>query len=178
MSQNNQFVSHSAPAAQFPIGQGSMGANLDGELLLWGGLQTQPDGQHLILPTGHVYAFSSNALWDKTRSFWDIKNSFSHKQGSELSERASEHMSAVEGASEVSSPEQAVRANKRMDKQVAQYLRLVFCLSQTTVHWRHWGHLVATQGRNTILWQGCTWICWWGIRWRHITHLHVLIGWP
>ena len=28
-----------------------------------------------------------NALWDKTRSFWDINNSLSHKRGSEQSER-------------------------------------------------------------------------------------------
>ena len=32
----------------------------------------------------------NSALWDKTRSFWDIKNSLSHKQGSEQIERANE----------------------------------------------------------------------------------------
>ena len=47
------------------------------------------------------------ALWDKTRSFWDIKNPLSHERGSERSERASERVSAAEGASEASSPEQA-----------------------------------------------------------------------
>ena len=30
------------------------------------------------------------ALWDKTRSFWDVKNSLSHERGSERSERANE----------------------------------------------------------------------------------------
>ena len=45
-------------------------------------------------------------------------------------------MSAAEGASEASSPEQAnewaVRANEQMDERVAQYLRLNSCLFQTT----------------------------------------------
>ena len=45
------------------------------------------------------------ALWDKTRSFWNIKNSLSHERGSERSERASERVS---GASE--------RANGRNTK--------------------------------------------------------------
>ena len=48
----------------------------------------------------------SIALWDKTRSFWDIKNSFSHEQGSEQNERASKRVSAAESASKASSPEQ------------------------------------------------------------------------
>ena len=47
-------------------------------------------------------------------------------------------VSAAEGASKTSSPEQAnelaVRANERTDEQVAQYLRLYSCLFQTTVH--------------------------------------------
>ena len=46
-------------------------------------------------------------------------------------------MSAAEGASEASSPEQAnewaVRANERTDERVAQYLRLDSCLFQTIV---------------------------------------------
>ena len=46
----------------------------------------------------------AKALWDITRSFWDIKNFLSHKRGSERSERASEQVSA---ASEASSLEQA-----------------------------------------------------------------------
>ena len=47
-------------------------------------------------------------------------------------------MSAAEGASEASSPEQAkvVRANERTDERVAQYLHLYSCLFQTTVQWR------------------------------------------
>ena len=49
-------------------------------------------------------------------------------------------MSAAEGASEASSPEQAnewaVRANERMDERVTQYLRLDSWLIQTTVR-RH-----------------------------------------
>ena len=32
----------------------------------------------------------NDALWDKTRSFWDINNSLSHEGGSKRSERASE----------------------------------------------------------------------------------------
>ena len=48
-------------------------------------------------------------------------------------------MSEAEGASEASSPEQAnelaLRANKRTDERVAQYLRLYSCLFQTTVPW-------------------------------------------
>ena len=70
-----------------------------------------------------VYSTScpSVALWDKTRSFWDIKNSLSHERGSERSERANEW---------------AVRANKRTDERVAQYLRLDSWLIQTTVR-RH-----------------------------------------
>ena len=43
------------------------------------------------------------ALWDKTRSFWDINYSLSHELRSERSERAR----AAEGASKASSPEQA-----------------------------------------------------------------------
>ena len=77
------------------------------------------------------------ALWDKTRSFWDIKNSLSHERGSERSEWASERVSAAEGASEASSPEQAnewaVRANEQTDERVAQYLLLFSCLFHTTV---------------------------------------------
>ena len=54
-------------------------------------------------------------------------------------------MSAAEGASEASSPEQAsgaserykcaVQANERTDEGVAQYLRLYSYLFQTTVEW-------------------------------------------
>ena len=47
------------------------------------------------------------SLWDKTRSFWDIKNSLSHKRWSERSERASGERSGAESVSEASSPEQA-----------------------------------------------------------------------
>ena len=57
---------------------------------------------------------SIDPLWDKTRSFWDIKNSLSHERGSERSEWA-------------------VRANELTDEWVAQYLRLYSCLIQTTV---------------------------------------------
>ena len=81
---------------------------------------------------------ATDLLWDKTRSFWDIKNSLSHERGSEQSEQASERVSAVEGkASKASSPEKAnewaVRANERTDELVTQYLRLDSCLFQTTV---------------------------------------------
>ena len=72
------------------------------------------------------------ALWDKTRSFWDIKKSLSHERGSERSERASERVSAAEGASEASSPDQAY---ERTDERVAQYsMRLflnIFCIVAT-----------------------------------------------
>ena len=78
------------------------------------------------------------ALWDKSRSFWDINNSLSHERGSEWSERASKQVSTAEGASEASSPEQAnewaVRANEQTDERVAQYLQLDSGLFQTTVH--------------------------------------------
>ena len=77
------------------------------------------------------------ALWNKTRSFWDINNSISHERGSEQSERASEGVSAAEGTSKASSPEQAnewvVRANEQTDERMAQYLCLGSCLFQTTV---------------------------------------------
>ena len=49
----------------------------------------------------------------------------------------SKRVSAEEGASEASSPEQAsewaVRANEQTDERVAQYLRLDSCLFKTTV---------------------------------------------
>ena len=65
-----------------------------------------------------------NTLWDKTRSYGDIKNSLSHEWGSERSERASGRVSTAEGASEASSPEQAnewaVRANGRASGPVLQ----------------------------------------------------------
>ena len=57
-------------------------------------------------------------LWDKTMSFWDIKNSLSHEQGSEKSEWASERVSG---------------ASKRTDERVTQYLHLFSWLIQTTV---------------------------------------------
>ena len=80
---------------------------------------------------------STIALWDKTRSFWDIKNSLSHEWGSERSERASKRVNAAEGTSKASSTEQAnewvVRANERTDERVGPYLRLYSCLFQTTV---------------------------------------------
>ena len=68
---------------------------------------------------------------------------------SEVSERASNRVSAAEGASKASSPEQAnewaVRANKRTDERVAQYLRPDFWLLSTIVKrrntgWRHLPH--------------------------------------
>ena len=45
--------------------------------------------------------------WKKTQTKLPSNNSLSHERGSERSERASERVSTVEGASEVSSPEQA-----------------------------------------------------------------------
>ena len=92
-----------------------------------------------------------NALWDNTKSFWDIKNSLSHERGSEQSERASERVSAAEGASEASSLVQAiewaVQANKLTDERVAQYLRHYSCLFHTTVH----KHESNTNTRNEVL---------------------------
>ena len=65
-------------------------------------------------------------LWDKTRSFWDIKNPLSHERGSEGSERVSKRVSAVEGASEASNLEQAnewtVRANEQTSKWTSEWL--------------------------------------------------------
>ena len=46
-------------------------------------------------------------LWDKTRSFWDIKNSLSHERGSEQSEQASKRVSAAERARIARRAEQA-----------------------------------------------------------------------
>ena len=71
------------------------------------------------------------ALWDKTRSFWDIKNSLSHERGSEQSEQVSERVSAAEGTSEANRAEQANEwavqvnepANEQTDERVAQYSR-------------------------------------------------------
>ena len=55
-------------------------------------------------------------------------------------------MSAAEGASEASSPEQAnewaVRANEWTDERVAQYFSLYSCLFQTTVQGRGVSHEV------------------------------------
>ena len=54
---------------------------------------------------------------------------------SEVSERASEQVSAAEGASEASSPEQAnewaVRVNEQTDERVAQYYSLYSWLLST-----------------------------------------------
>ena len=76
------------------------------------------------------------------------KNSLSHEGGSEQSERASERVSAAEGASEVSSAEQsnewAVRANKQTDDQVAQYYSLYSWLLSTIVTW-----LIVNNGTST-----------------------------
>ena len=57
-------------------------------------------GRTFTLRDWHGSGVGTAALWDKTRSFCDIKNSLSH-------ERASERVSVAEGASEASSPEQA-----------------------------------------------------------------------
>ena len=77
------------------------------------------------IPSFNSLSFIQNPLWDKTRSFWDIKNSLSH--------------------------EWAVRANERTDERVAQYLRLDSCLFQTTVEsfiFSHYSHSHKSKKRN------------------------------
>ena len=59
-------------------------------------------------------ALDNNALWDKTSSFWVIKNSLSHERGSE---RTSERC-------------------ERTDERVAQYFSLYFWLFWPTVRCR------------------------------------------
>ena len=85
---------------------------------------------------------SASALWDKTRSFWDIKNSLSHERGSErnwASKRTSERSEGREQANE-----RTVRANEQTDERVALYCSLVFWLfwpterRESSPPWAHW----------------------------------------
>ena len=66
---------------------------------------------------------TDSALWDKTRSFWDVKISLSHERGSERSERANEW---------------AVQANERMSKRTSEWpsTYVYSYLFQTTEHWQ------------------------------------------
>ena len=79
---------------------------------------------------------------------------------SEVSERASERVSAAERASEASSAEQvndwAVQANERTDERVAQYYNLYSWLFWPTVHSRivarvvgidHWSRAAKKESR-------------------------------
>ena len=79
-----------------------------------------------------------NALWVKTRSFWDIENSLSHQRGSERSEQASKRVSEAEGPSVASSPEQgkerAVQANGRASGPVPQSGFLIFLAHSAKEH--------------------------------------------
>ena len=61
----------------------------------WESSEWRPEGEeHRRKHRGKVSrGRESSALWDKTRSFSDIKNSLSHERGSERSERASERTS-------------------------------------------------------------------------------------
>ena len=93
-------------------------------------------------------------LWDKTRSFWDIKNSLSHERGSKRSERSggrerSEQSGAskrVSGASE--------RANGRASGPVLQSVFMaVFDHSGFEIleNWRIWNGNVSLF-RNSRSW--------------------------
>ena len=70
----------------------------------------------VVVWKSHGIYGGTGALWDKTRSFWDIKNSLSHKRGSERSERASERTSERSGGRERSEQSEASSASERCER--------------------------------------------------------------